>query len=113
MKIAVYFLLLILFSIIYNYISYIEIFRKSLWYLASAIVLSVIFAMIWFNLQKLVESKETVLFLVITWDVIVIIIGVVIPIIFFDIKISRLTYIGIIFIIIGIILLKITLLDKE
>lgn len=105
------FLIAILSSIVvfsvYTYIMYNQSFKESVYLYPVGILLGIGISVCWLSLVRYSDSKETLFLYSIIWDVIVAATALFIPILFYHVKFSPLSWVGIGLIVVGVVVLEI------
>lgn len=88
------------------FITYNDFTRNQWWFVPLGVLLGLIGSFVWYYTCKVVEDKERILVLSLVWDSILIAVYYGMPILFFNVKLDKISTIGAIFILVGIIILK-------
>jgi len=101
-----YYIIASFFYLIVMLITFHEPMRKTNWFLPIAISCNLLSSMCWFLLAKKLNNKEEILTNSIYWDLMMILIGYLIPLLVFQFKFNNNQIIGFTLIIIGILIVK-------
>ncbi len=96
-------------SVIYSistYITYSEDWRKSIWYYPFSITIAVIAAIIWCSMIRLIDEKKGIYIYSLVWDTIVCCVFYFIPLLFFGVKLDKISALGLAMMIGGLVLIK-------
>lgn len=96
-----------IFYIISCYLSYQEWFRQSVHYYWVSLLLGMVISLIWYGMVRHLNDKDAIYLYAIVWDISLVMVYFILPLLLFDIKLTRfgLTGVGLIFL--GMILLKV------
>lgn len=90
------------------FLSYSNTLKESIWFVPAGLLLAIIANLTWFITSKnITETKEQFL-LVLIWDVIIVLAYILTPFIFFNFRPSAITYVGLTFLIVGLLITKIS-----
>jgi drug/metabolite transporter (DMT)-like permease len=84
------------------YISHLKNFQQTNWYYPLGIGLSVFANYLWLNIAKNSVSSSSTLIYALYWDIMLSLCFVIVPIVFFDVKLTLNLGIGILLILVGI-----------
>lgn len=90
----------------YNYISYSEFFRSHRLFFVMGLALALVSNLLWLYGVKVLNQREHIFWLGISFDVIVTATSILIPVLFFGLRFNKLTWVGIAFILLGLIIIK-------
>lgn len=90
----------------YSYISYNSSIRSHQYFYFYGLSLALLSNLLWLYGVKVLNNRDQIFWLGISFDFIVTFTSIAIPIFFFDLKLNRLTWIGVGFLIVGIFIIK-------
>ena len=102
----IYYLIASIFYFLLMCFTFNECIRKSSYYTYVCLILNLCSAFLWFSFVKNLPNREEVLFHSVYWDLMIIVIGYILPLFIFEFKLNYIQMIGIIVIFIGFCLLK-------
>ena len=94
---------------LYAYLNYSPV-KDEWWYFPVGMLLSMVGNLVWMIITKIPSTNTVLFFRGVVWDAILTVVFIVIPFCFFEIRLSMLGVIGLVISLIGIFILKISLL---
>lgn len=96
----------VIFYSLYCYLSYRPDFKDKAWFTPTCLIIALIVHMAWLTLIKTISDGRTILLYSLIWDVLIVVVFLIIPIIFFKVNLNLTTGIGVGLIFIGLLLAK-------
>jgi len=96
-------------SIVYSIsacITYAEDWRKSVWYYPFSITIAVITAIIWCSMIRFIDEKKAIYIYSLGWDTVVCFVFYFIPLLFFGVKLDKISALGLVMMLGGLVLIK-------
>lgn len=87
-------------------VSYTDDWRNSYWYIPVITVVGLLINMIWAGVVKYLDDKQQIYIFGLVWDSIMMTTYYLLPILFFNVKLTKQTIFGLLFVVAGVIVLK-------